>query len=188
MILENLKNFEWLNEPENVIFTDKEMKIIAKPQTDFWQSLHHNFAKDDGHFFFLPQQNNFEVIILWRASKTSNFNQCGLMVRFNDKNWFKASLMHQNKNLPEIGSCVTIDGHSDWAGVMLDTCPNKIWYKLIRKDNDFIAYYSLDGTKFIRLRQFYIDTDNTAIKVGAYICSPQDSSFEATLEEISFTN
>ena len=25
MILENLKNFEWLNEPENVIFANKEM-------------------------------------------------------------------------------------------------------------------------------------------------------------------
>ena len=52
MILENLKNFEWLNEPENVIFADKEMKIVAKKQTDFWQSKHHNFAKDDGHLFF----------------------------------------------------------------------------------------------------------------------------------------
>ena len=28
MILENLKNFEWLNEPENVIFANKEMKIV----------------------------------------------------------------------------------------------------------------------------------------------------------------
>ena len=30
MILENLKDFEWYNEPENVIFTDKEIKIVAK--------------------------------------------------------------------------------------------------------------------------------------------------------------
>ena len=53
MILENIKDFEWLNEPENVIFADKEMKIIAKKETDFWQSKHHNFFKDNGHLFFL---------------------------------------------------------------------------------------------------------------------------------------
>ena len=47
MILENLKNFERLNEPENVIFANKEMKIVPKSQTDFWQSKHHNFYKDN---------------------------------------------------------------------------------------------------------------------------------------------
>ncbi|MBQ2811409.1 MAG: DUF1349 domain-containing protein [Alphaproteobacteria bacterium] len=186
MILENLKNFEWLNEPENVIFADKEMKIVAKKQTDFWQSKHHNFAKDDGHLFFLRTEKNFNVIVHWQAENTVNFNQCGLMIRVDDKNWFKASLMYQESQNPEIGSCVTLNGHSDWAGVMLNNTPSEVWYKLVRKADDFMVYYSLDGKKFIRLRQFYMDTKDIELKVGAYICSPQNQGFEATLQDVDF--
>ena len=186
MILENLKQFEWLNEPENVIFADKEMKIVSKAQTDFWQSKHHKFFKDDGHLFFVRTTTDFNIVIHWKALDTDNFNQCGLMVRVDDKNWFKSSLMYQNKDFPEIGSCVTLRGHSDWAGVQLENEVCEVWYKLVRKDDDFIAYYSLDNKKYIRLRQFYMDTIGNELKVGAYICSPQNKSFEATLEDIDY--
>ena len=56
MILENLKNFEWYNEPANVTFGSHELEITAAEGTDFWQSKHHNFFKDDGHFFFITQR------------------------------------------------------------------------------------------------------------------------------------
>lgn len=184
MKFENLKNFEWYNEPENVIFADKEMKIVAKRETDFWQSRHHSFAKDNGHLFFVRQEKNFNITVHWKSENTTNFNQCGIMVRLNDKNWFKSSLMYQNQEEPEIGSCVTINGHSDWAGVMLEKEPKDIWYKLVRKQDDFMVYYSLDGDKYIRLRQFYIDTTGVELKVGAYICAPQSENFEAILDEV----
>ena len=186
MILENIKDFEWLNEPENVIFADKEMKIIAKKETDFWQSKHHNFFKDNGHLFFLRTKDDFSICVHWHAVNTHNFNQCGLMLRLDDKNWFKSSMMYQNIKNPEIGSCVTMRGHSDWAGVMLPENPSDIWYKLVRKKDDFMVFYSLDGNKYIRLRQFYMDTCGTELKVGAYICAPQDNNFEAVLQDIDF--
>ena len=186
MILEKLRDFEWLNEPENVIFADKEMKIVAKQQTDFWQSKHHNFSKDDGHLFFVNTTDDFKIVIQWKAIEVNSFKQCGLMIRIDDKNWFKASLMYQTNDSPEIGSCLTVDGHSDWAGVILDEEPFQLWYKLVRKDNDFIAYYSLDGQKYIRLRQFYMPSSDAQIRVGAYICSPQTEKFEAVLEDIDF--
>ncbi len=187
MILENLKNFEWLNEPENVIFANKEMKIVPKLQTDFWQSKHHNFYKDNGHLFFLRIEADFSLTVHWKAENMSNFNQCGIMVRLDDKNWFKSSVMCQNVDSPEIGSCVTLNAHSDWAGVMLSDLPQEIWYKIVRKKDDFMAYYSLDGKKYIRLRQFYMDTTGVELKVGAYVCSPQDKVFEAVLAEINFS-
>ncbi len=186
MILENLKDFEWYNEPENVIFTDKEIKIVAKKETDFWQSKHHHFAKDNGHLFFLRKTNDFGIYVHWKANESANFNQCGIMVRLDDKNWFKASLMYQKPDEAEIGSCVTINGHSDWAGVLLANAPVEVWYKLVRQKDDFMVYYSLDGNKYIRLRQFYMNTTGIELKAGAYICSPQTDRFEAVLSDIDF--
>lgn len=186
MILENLKDFEWYNEPENVVFADKEMKLSSTVQTDFWQSLHHNFKKDNGHFFYLNKNTDFSCVVHWRAENLANFNQCGIMVRVNEQNWFKASAMYQDKAVPELGSCLTIKGHSDWAGVMLKAEPLDVWYKIVKRNHDFMAFYSLDGKNFIRLRQFYLDTLDCSVKIGAYICSPQDSDFEAILEDIGF--
>ena len=186
MILENLKDFEWFNEPENVLFTDKQMKIVSKPQTDFWQSIHHHFAKDTGHLFFVRKNDDFMVKVHWKSEDASNFNQCGIMVRLDDKNWFKASLMYKSHDAPEVGSCVTLRGHSDWAGVIMEQEPSEMWYKLVRKQDDFIVSFSTDGENYIRLRQFYMDTSGAELKAGAYICSPQDSYFEAVLDEIDF--
>ena len=187
MILENLKDFEWYNEPENVIFADQNMKLSANIQTDFWQSLHHNFKKDNGHFFYLNKSTDFSCTVHWKSEEIANLNQCGIMLRVDERNWFKASAMYQDKSSPELGSCLTIKGHSDWAGVMLTEEPLEVWYKIVKRNNDFMAFYSLDGKKFIRLRQFYLDTLGDELKVGAYICSPQDKNFVATLEDIEFS-
>lgn len=184
MKLENLIDFEWLNEPDNVIFQDKEMKIVSVPQTDFWQSLHHKIKKDNAHFFHKTLSGNFTLIIKWRFENGGNFNQCGIMARIDERNWFKASVMAKSENTPEIGTCLTVSGYSDWAGATLEQMPHEIFYKLERRGDDFVCFYSLDGQKYIRLRQFYLRGIEPDIKVGAYIASPQSEPFEAVLDDI----
>ena len=187
MILENLINFEWYNEPENVIFLDKEMKIAAHPQTDFWQSLHHKIKKDNGHFFYKKVKGDFALTVKWRAENMDLFKQCGLMVRADERNWFKASLMSKDMASPQIGTCLTISGHSDWAGATLKKEPKCVFYKLERRGDDFVCFYSFNGQKYILLRQFYLPSIDDDIKIGAYIASPQKSGFEAVLDDIDFS-
>ncbi len=184
MKLESLLDFHWYNEPENVVFTDKEMKIVAKPTTDFWQSLHHKIKKDNAHFFFKKVTGDFKLIVKWRFDHADNFKQCGLMVRTDERNWFKASLMSKSASSPEIGTCLTVSGYSDWAGAMLENMPSEMYYKLERKGNDFVAFFSNDGQKYVRLRQFYLKGVDGQIKAGAYIAAPQNMPFEAVLDEI----
>jgi len=186
MKLESLMDFEWYNEPENVIFTTQEMKIVAKSETDFWQALHHKIKKDNAHFFFKKISGDFDLVVKWRFEDASRFNQCGLMVRLDERNWFKTSLMAKDASKPEIGTCLTIGGYSDWAGSVLDEMPQKIYYKLQRRGDDFVAFYSLDGEKYVRLRQFYLRGIEDEIKAGAYIAAPQKRPFEAVLDEIDF--
>lgn len=60
MILENLKNFEWYNEPANVVFGSHELEIVAAEGTDFWQSAHHNFLRTTD-ISFLPNKRQISV-------------------------------------------------------------------------------------------------------------------------------
>ena len=57
MNFEVLEKFEWYNDPENVRFDIDAMTVYAKSDTDFWQSVHRGYKKDNGHFFFCRHNN-----------------------------------------------------------------------------------------------------------------------------------
>lgn len=183
MLLDSLKDFEWYNEPEDVYFMETGMSVVSKSKTDFWQSKGHKFQKDDGHFFYTESKGDFRLIIKWRLEEPSDFFcQSGIMLRTDSQNWFKFSLMSENKEQAKLGSSLTISGSSDWAVIDLPNPVREIWYKLVRNQDDYIAYYSLDGKKYSQHRLLYLPSEQGKVKVGAYVASPQIKDFEACLE------
>ncbi len=183
MHFEALENFEWYNDPENVRFEGDAMVIYAKNGTDFWQSVHRGFKKDDGHFFFCRQEKDFFLTLKWRFDEADKYSQCGLMLRVDERNWFKASLMNENPGNDVLATSLTIGGHSDWAGFSLNQNIKEIWFRLNRVGDDYILSYSLDGIKFIKLRMFYLRSYEE-VKAGAYIASPNKEEFYAELSGI----
>ncbi len=188
MILENLKDFEWYNEPENVVFKDQEMRIVAAGKTDFWQNTHHRFAKDDGHFFYKRSDGDFSCRVQWKFDQIRPFDQCGLMIRLDAENWLKISAMAVAPGQVEVGTGLTNCGCSDWAGVRQESALPSLWYKVRRVGSDFIASYSTDGENFCVLRRFCFCRGESDLEMmaGAYICCPQGESFAAVLAEIEF--
>lgn len=184
MKLENLKGFDWYNEPENVIFNGEKMTIVAKPATDFWQSRGHGFAKDNGHFFYRNISGDFTMLVKWSFADVSRFRQCGIMLRKDCENWFKVSLMCPDITNLEIGHCLAFSGNSDWSVAPLAGMPSAVWYKVVRQNADYVVLYSLDGVCFTKLRQFYLAA--TDIWAGVYICNPGKDQFQAVLEDIAF--
>lgn len=182
MLLDALKDFEWYNEPENVRFNDLGMVVNAKAQTDFWQSTHHSFHKDNGHFFFSRIKKDFTLVVKWRFDNADAFDQCGIMLRVDERNWFKFGTMSERKDNPKLGSSLTNFGYSDWAVIELAKPVTEIWYKLQCHGTDYIAYYSLDGKNYHQSRMFHLVNDAETVKIGAYIAAPQHSDFEGTLE------
>ena len=183
MLLETLKEFDWLNEPQNVRFMDDGMHASSKYRTDFWCCARHNFRKDDGHFFYSYVLGDFCCDLDWSGINQANFDQCGIMLRLDVNNWFKASFIYENSR-PQLISSLTTDGYSDLAVVPLMDSFSHIWYRVKKRKGCYIASYSFDGVNYNTLRKFYLVHDNDEIKVGAYLCSPQHEDFEAVLHGI----
>ncbi len=183
MNFEVLANFDWFNEPDNVRFENNEMVVYAKRGTDFWQSIHHDFKKDNGHFFFCRQDSDFSIVLKWKFDKLEAFSQCGIMLRIDERNWFKASLMNKQENENCLSSVLTIAGHSDWCGFELGKNICDICFRLQRVENDYVLFYSLDGLNFIKFRSFYLKNFED-VKIGAYIANPNQENFNATLAEL----
>ena len=186
MLLEALQNFEWYNEPQNVTFHDKEMIVRAEMGTDFWQSKQHQYGKDDGHFFFTRHKGNFIFSVKWSFSGCEAYNQCGIMLRIDENNWIKASIMYDNPERPMLGSSVTQNGYSDWAAQDIPSGITNIWFKIKRLNGDYLIYYSIDGQNFKQIRMTALINDLPEVKIGAYICSPRSNGFEASLSALEF--
>lgn len=188
MLLENIKNFDWYNEPQNVRFIEEGLLIETRPQTDFWQSADYNFFKDNGHLFAENRDGDFILTVKWHFPLLKDSAQCGLMARSDAKNWIKAGILSPNPYRPQIGVVVASQGASDWSVVNLPDDVKDIWFKLRRRGSDFVVYYSLDGEKFEQIRMLHLSNVLSVIDAGAYVCSPKDESFECILEEIDICN
>jgi regulation of enolase protein 1 (concanavalin A-like superfamily) len=187
MLLDDLKKFDWINEPENVRFNDFGMLVRAKYRTDFWNCARYDFQKNDGHFFFCKGEGDFCCDINWEFDVAKQFDQCGIMLRADDENWFKASIMYDNQTEPMLATSLTTAGFSDLATIALPTDTHRVWYRIKRRKDCYIASYSLDGENFSQLRKFYLLNEPEQPLVGAYICSPQRDDFEATLRGIEIS-
>lgn len=187
MLLEMLKQFDWMNEPQRVRFDDDGMYVTAKYRTDFWCCSRFNFRKDDGHFFHCYALGDFCCNLDWEFASTRQYDQCGIMLRSDVNNWFKASIMYDNEESPMLATSLTNDGFSDLATVPLPRGTKHVWYRLKRRNGCYIASYSLDGEEYVQLRKFYLIHDVDDIKVGAYICAPQRDDFEAVLRGLSIS-
>ena len=107
MLLETLKQFDWMNEPQRVRFDDEGMFVSAKQNTDFWCCSRFNFKKDDGHFFYGRAEGDFCCDLNWEFATRGQFNQCGIMLRVDGENWFKASIMYQDEQNPMLATSLT---------------------------------------------------------------------------------
>lgn len=184
MLLEDLKKFDWINEPENVRFNDFGMVVKAKYRTDFWNCARYDFSKHDGHFFYCSAADDFCCDVNWEFEDAKQFDQCGIMIRSDENNWFKASIMYDNQSEPMLATSLTSEGFSDLATIELPQDTHRVWYRIRRRKDCYIASYSLDGENFSQLRKFYLLKEIENPEVGAYICSPQREDFEATLRGI----
>lgn len=187
MLLETLKDFDWYNEPQKVRFDESGMHVAAKMRSDFWACARYDFCKDDGHFFFSYIKGDFICDLNWSCADADLFNQCGIMVRLDEKNWFKASVMYESNDSPMLATSLTCDGYSDLATLPLTAKTDRVWYRLQKRKGCYVAYYSLDGENFIQMRKFYLAREKEEVMAGAYICSPQSENFEALLHDLQIT-
>lgn len=187
MLLEKIKDFNWLCEPKNVEFIEKGLFITTKPNTDFWQNSNFNISKDDGHFFACIKEGDFTLTTKWFFEQFKNAAQCGLMIKSDSKNWIKAGIIPTADNKPQIGVVVAYNGVCDWSLNDLAKDIHSCYFRIKRIGSNFVVYYSIDGSEYKQIRLINHLHIRQVIDVGAYACSPKDESFDCVLEEIDIS-
>lgn len=182
MEAQSLEKMQWFNEPEKWQIKDNSLIMQVTPKTDYWRISHYGFTVDDAPFYYGTYGGEFEAKVKLTGDYKARFDQMGLMIRVDQKNYIKTGVEFVDGKF-NISTVVTHE-QSDWSVTPLDKAPPFIWIKAVRRLDAIEIYYSLDDKTYIMTRNAPLQ-DNSPVMVGLMAASPDGNGFEAKFEKFS---
>ena len=176
-----LSRMTWLNPPASEHYDAGTLTARAKGKTDFWRKTFFGYITDNGHFLHTEQAGEFTFQARVNGNYSQLYDQAGLMVRLDEKNWMKCgSEVFDDKRW---ASVVFTRDFSDWS-TMEDLSQNgPVYWRVVRKKDSLEAQCSKDGEKFMTIRQGYFPA-KVPVQVGVMCAAPEGQGFDAVFDQL----
>lgn len=185
----DINKLKWTRKPESFSVSEDKIEIITKPHTDLWQRTYYHFRNDNAPVLqMITREKYFSFVVKTSFESKHRFDQCGVVMYLDSNNWLKGSIEFENDDFQHLGSVVTNNGYSDWATTKIDASIKSMWYRLSRREDDYLIECSKDGVNFSQMRVCHMFCGGEEISFGIYACSPEDSSFKATFTNFEITD
>ena len=135
-------------------------------------------------FYFDEVAGYFDAAVKITGRYNSLYDQAGLMIRSDDRNWIKCGIEFVDG--VQQASAVATRGFSDWSVVPLNENPRSIWLRVERRKECVQISYSLDDEKYSMLRMCYFPPE-AIVAVGPMCASPEGEGFPVTFEQWSLS-
>ena len=181
VMAQRLDKMQWFNEPLSWEIKNPKTFVMQVPaKTDYWRITHYGFTVDDAPFYYATYGGEFEVKVKITGVYKTTFDQMGLMLRTDHKNWIKTGVefVDGKQNV----STVVTHNTSDWSVIELDKAPKSLWIKALRRLDAVEVFYSYDDKEYKMIRTCYLE-DNCPVQVGLMGASPDGDGFEAVFED-----
>lgn len=176
------RNFSWFCEPPSWSHVDGRLSVVTGNATDFWQSTYYGFRRDDGHLYHTAVAGDFSAEVQVTGHYDVLYDQAGLMLRVDPRNWIKAGLEYTDGVL-HFSTVVTRDGFSDWSVIPLGRADEPVRIRLTRHGEALrVQYEGPAGWQMARLG--YLGMPNI-VSVGPMACSPQREGFKVDFDGLS---
>ena len=170
------QGFYWFHEPSRYR-SGNGLEIWTDEKTDFWQTTHYGFQRDDGHCLLTRQTGDFSLLTCVEFEPREKYDQCGLIVRLDSQNWIKISTEYESEHVSRLGSVVTNLGYSDWATQDVTSSVRSRWYRISKRGPDFLLENSQDGQAWLQMRITHLHRASDDLEIGVYACSPIGKDF-----------
>jgi regulation of enolase protein 1 (concanavalin A-like superfamily) len=176
---------KWMNEPASWKIAEGKLILRSRPKTDFWRKTFYGYVTDNGHFFHLTVPGEFTFEARVNGQYAALYDQAGLMVRVDSKNWVKCGTEFVDG--VRHASVVFTREFSDWS-TMKDLSGNgPVWWRVVRSKDSLETLCSLDGKTFQSVRQGYLVPGRPA-EVGIMCAAPEGAGFECTFDQLKLTS
>lgn len=183
---QSLSAMHWQNAPKKSLVTGSKLQVQVEGGTDFWRVTHYGFIRDNGHFYYQEQEGDFLAKVKVVGHYRELYDQAGLMVRLDEKNWIKTGIEYV-KGVQNVSAVVTREV-SDWSVVPRQDSPAAVWLTLLRKGDFVEIQYSFDNKDFKMLRLAYFPpTPGRKVQIGLMCAAPDGKGFPVEFEDFVVT-
>ena len=173
----------WLNEPPRWQGDARRLVIWTGLRTDFWRHTFYGFVRDDGHFFHRVVAGDFTAEVTIAAGYEALYDQAGLMLRVDDRNWLKAGI-ELTDNLLHFSTVMTREDFSDWAACAVpDVARQALQVRLTRHDRAVRVQFRLLGEAIWRFARLGYLPMREGTAVGPMCCSPEREGLEVEFRD-----
>ncbi|CAN2235875.1 DUF1349 domain-containing protein [Candidatus Planktophila dulcis] len=113
----------WTREPVSVNEQGATLAVEAAAESDWWRTTAYGFIHDDGHALLKDFPNESAVEVSFILNYTEQFDQAGIFITSDSKNWIKAGVEYCD-GFPQVGAVVT-QINSDWSVAPVPEWMNK---------------------------------------------------------------
>jgi len=181
-LAQSLEKMQWFNEPAKWEIKNNAFIMQVTPKSDYWRISHYGFTVDDAPFYYANYGGEFEAKVKITGAYKARFDQMGLMIRTDEKNYIKTGVEFVDGKF-NISTVVTHE-KSDWSVTTLDKVPLFVWIKVVRRLDAVEVFYSYDDKTYIMTRNAPLE-DNKPVTVGLMAASPDGNGFEAKFENFT---
>lgn len=177
---------EWLNEPPSWREADGELSVVTGEKTDFWRTTHYGFIRDDGHLRYRAVTGDFTARVSFLGAYRELYDQAGLMVRIDERNWLKAGIEFVDGR--QMLSVVVTREFSDWSTALGPSVQEWIELRVSRHGEAMRVEWALAGSRpsYSLMRLAYLPKADP-VMVGPMCCSPQRAGFEVRFREFGIS-
>lgn len=179
---QSLNKMQWFNEPENWEIKNNALIMNVTANSDYWRISHYGFTVDDAPFYYANYGGEFEAKVKLTGDYKARFDQMGLMIRVDEKNYIKTGVEFVDGKF-NISTVVTHE-KSDWSVTTLEKVPPFVWIKVVRRLDAIEIFFSYDDKNYTLTRNAPLQ-DNTPVMVGLMAASPDGKGFEAKFENFT---
>lgn len=181
-------SWKWLNEPSRWEISNSKLIIFPDSETDFWSKSYYDFIHDNGHMLYqeLPNDGNYTLYTKLTIFPLNQFDQAGLMTRYNNNSWIKLSTEYINSNFSHLGS-VTTNEFSDWATRNVDSSFTTVFYRMAKLGEDWVLHARFsEEEEWEQIRIAHLRETNKFEKarLGIFTCAPTTSGMRVEFEYI----
>ena len=173
----------WLNEPPDWREEDGVLSVTTGERTDFWRETHYGFIRDNGHVRYREVTGDFTATVEFRGDYEHLYDQAGLMLRIDERNWIKAGIEFVGGR--KMLSVVVTRDFSDWSTMPLPVEADWLKFRCSRRGAAMQVEWGASerANQFALLRLAYLPPSQ-AMQVGPMCCSPERSGFTAAFRNL----
>lgn len=160
----------WTHEPEAAVLDGDVLRVTAVEGSDAWRTTSYGFVHDSEHALVERIDGVFSVEVSFVLDYTEQFDQAGVFLRVDERNWIKAGV-EVSDGTPQLGAVVTRD-FSDWSVAPVPEWVGRVVTMRVSRDGDAVTVRAWADDEQPRLvRVAYLDPD-AAVSAGLLCAAP----------------